>query len=130
MPPCGSVGRRESLAIDSPARDSGRLASNGCARLVLRCVVAAAKGLCFAPFQLAAQNLEVGFLWRIDKFQRFFRAGDADKVRRLQRDPVATYGLGVPESFITMEDESRITNGRSLKVCGQMGVITKDSTAG
>src|SRR5947199_3903828 len=100
MPPCGSVGRRESLAIDSPARDSGRLASNGCARLVLRCVVAAAKGLCFAPFQLAAQNLEVGFLWRIDKFQRFFRAGDADEVRRLQRDPALSIegqknGLGV-----------------------------------
>src|SRR5260370_24288355 len=35
-----------------------------------------------------------------------------------------------PESFISMEDESWITSGRSLSMCGQIGVITKDSTAG
>ena len=33
-------------------------------------------------------------------------------------------------NFISMEDESRTTTGRSVKVCGQIGVITKASTAG
>src|SRR5260370_36446295 len=32
----------------------------------------------------------------------------------------------LPESFITIDDESRTTSGRSLRVCGQIGVIRKD----
>src|SRR5438046_1973996 len=61
----------------------------------------AAEGLYFAPFQLAAQNLKIRFLWRLDELQQFFRAGNADKIRWLQRDTALAIegqknGLGVP----------------------------------
>jgi len=33
------------------------------------------KWLGFAPFQLVAQDLEIGFLWRLDKFQQLLSRG-------------------------------------------------------
>src|SRR5260370_36580687 len=44
----------------------------------------------FAPFQLAAQNFEVGFLGWLDEFQPLCGAGDADKIRWLQWDTTLT----------------------------------------
>src|SRR5256885_1076058 len=92
-----------SLSADSPARNSERFVAHGCSRLVLACIedCDAAEGLHFAPFQLAAQNLKIRFLWRLDELQQFFRAGDAHKIRWLQRDTALAIegqknGLGVP----------------------------------
>src|SRR6266403_2765929 len=73
----------------------------------------AAEGLHFAPFQLAAQNLKIRFLWRLDELQQFFRTGDSDKIRWLQRDSALAIegqknGLGVPgESHL---DKRRIAD--------------------
>src|SRR5712664_2343184 len=81
----------------------------------------AAEGLHFAPFQLAAQNLKIRFLWRLDELQQFFRAGDADKIRWLQRDTALAIegqknGLGVPGESRSEEHTSELQS-RSDLVC-------------
>jgi hypothetical protein len=62
------------------------------------------KGLGFAPFQFAAQNLEIGFSGRLDELEQFFRTGSADEIRRLQGDTALAVeskknGLGVSGEF-------------------------------
>src|SRR5713226_10679250 len=49
---------------------------------------AASRRLRFTPFELAAQNIEVGFSRRLDEFEPLGGARDADAVAGLHGDPL------------------------------------------
>src|ERR1700683_3140640 len=85
--------------------------------------------LTFAPLQLGAQNFEVGLALRTYETQTFGRSGDVYAIVSHQLDADLTVQRDIDRLVAPAENNlhlrvSGMTNGRLVRVCGQIGVIT------
>ncbi len=126
---------RKKISADQAARNRQRFAPYRCSCLN-RSDIRESSLLGFSPLQLAPQNFKIRFIRRLNQFQNFAAPLE------IRTRSVACSGIpfcpssvrntdSVPaDNFTSMIDVSLTTTGRSLSVCGQMGVMMNDSTEG